>query len=244
MRPQIVLFGDSITEQSLRPGGWGAALADTYSRKADVVVRGYGGYTTRWALFLLHHIFPLESKRPADAATIFFGANDAALLGRTSERQHVPLEEYKENLRRIVRHLKECSPTMLVILITPPPIDEEGRFTYARSLYGEKAMKLPERTNEMARVYARQCIQVAEDLGLPSIDLWSKMQETEGWQKKFLSDGLHLTQEGNAVVHREVVRVFSEAWLRADEMPYDFPHHSVIDGNDPEKAFLQQCRQS
>lgn len=23
-------------------------------------------------------------------------------------------------------------------------------------------------------------------MGLPSIDLWSKMQETDGWQKKFL----------------------------------------------------------
>jgi len=33
IRPQFVLFGDSITEQSLRAGGWGAALADTYSRK-------------------------------------------------------------------------------------------------------------------------------------------------------------------------------------------------------------------
>lgn len=32
-RPRIVLFGDSITEQSFRPGGWGAALADAYSRK-------------------------------------------------------------------------------------------------------------------------------------------------------------------------------------------------------------------
>lgn len=33
MRPQIVLFGDSITEQSFRSGGWGADLADTYARK-------------------------------------------------------------------------------------------------------------------------------------------------------------------------------------------------------------------
>ena len=35
MRPRIVLFGDSITEQSFRSGGWGAALADTYTRKVD-----------------------------------------------------------------------------------------------------------------------------------------------------------------------------------------------------------------
>ncbi|KAI7985213.1 GDSL esterase/lipase [Camellia lanceoleosa] len=241
MRPQIVIFGDSITEQSFRSGGWGASLADNYSRKADVVLRGYGGYNTRWALFLLHHLFPLGSATPPVATTIFFGANDAALFGRTSERQHVPTEEYKENLRKIVHHLKECSPDMLVVLITPPPIDEEGRFAYARSLYGEKAMELPERTNEMTGVYAKQCVELAKELGLPSINLWSKMQETEGWQKKFLSDGLHLTPEGNAVVHQEVVRVFNEAGLTAPEMPYDFPHHSEIDGKAPEKAFQQQC---
>ncbi|GAV58378.1 Lipase_GDSL domain-containing protein [Cephalotus follicularis] len=241
MRPQIVLFGDSITEQSFRSGGWGAELANTYSRKADVFVRGYGGYNTKWALFLLHHIFPLACTKPPVAVTIFFGANDAALQGRTSERQHVPVEEYKENLKKMVQHLKGCSTTMLVVLITPPPVDEEGRREYARSLYGEKAMKLPERTNEVTGTYARHCVELAKELGLRSIDLWSKMQETEGWQQKFLSDGLHLTAEGNAVVHREVVKVFSEAWLYAAEMPNDFPHHSEIDGNDPEKAFQQRC---
>lgn len=241
MRPQIVLFGDSITEQSFRSGGWGASLADNYSRKADIVLRGYGGYTSRWALFLLHYIFPLGSASPPVAATIFFGANDAALLGRNSEKQHVPIGEYKDNLRRIVHHLKECSPMMLVVIITPPPVDEEGRLAYARSLYGEKAVKLPERTNEVTGVYAKQCVELAKELGLPSINLWSKMQETEGWQKKFLSDGLHLTPEGNAVVHQEVVRVFNQAGLSAPEMPYDFPHHSQIGGNNPEKAFQLQC---
>ncbi|XP_010251203.1 PREDICTED: GDSL esterase/lipase At5g62930 isoform X2 [Nelumbo nucifera] len=194
MRPQIVLFGDSITEQSFRPGGWGAALADTYSRKADVIVRGYGGYNTRWALFLLNHLIPLE-----------------------------------------------YSPTMLVVLITPPPVNEEGRKEYARSVYGEKAVDLPERTNEMAGVYAKLCVELAKELGLSSINLWSKMQETEGWEKKFLSDGLHLTEEGNAILHQEVVRVFNEAWLCASEMPYDFPHHSEIDWRNPENAFQQRC---
>ncbi|XP_050257081.1 GDSL esterase/lipase At5g62930 [Quercus robur] len=241
MRPRIVLFGDSITEQSFRSGGWGAALADTYTRKADIVNRGYGGYNTRWALFLLHHLFPLDSTKPPAAATVFFGANDAAILGRTSERQYVPLEEYKENLRKIVFHLKECCPTMLVVLIPPPPVDEAGRKEYAQSVYGEKAVELPERTNEVTRLYAEQCIELAKEMGLRSVDLWSKMQETEGWQRKFLSDGLHLTSEGNAVVHQEVVRVFNEAWLSAAEMPYDFPHHSEIDGKNPEKAFQHQC---
>lgn len=240
MRPSFVLFGDSITEQSFRSGGWGAALANTYSRKADVIVRGYGGYNTRWALFLMDRIFPLECMTPPTVVTIFFGANDAALLGRTNERQHVPVEEYKESLRKIVHHLKACSPVILAVLISPPPVDEVGRKEYARSMYGERASELPERTNEMAGVYARECVEVAKALGLPSIDLWSKMQETPGWQKKFLSDGLHLTEEGNAVVHREVVKVLNEAGLRAPEMPYDFPHHSEIDCQNLKKSFARE----
>ncbi|WZZ44341.1 hypothetical protein YC2023_040600 [Brassica napus] len=221
MRPQIVLFGDSITAQSFRSGGWGSALADAYSRKADVVVRGYGGYNTRWALFLLHHIFPLGSLTPPVATTIFFGANDAALKGRTSDRQHVPVEEYKENIRTMVQHLKKCSPTMLIVLVTPPPIDESGRQSYAESIYGEKAMTEPERTNETTGIYAQHCVALAEELGL--------------------RDGLHLTPEGNGVVYEEVSRVFREAWLSPDEMPFDFPHHSQIDGENPSKAFQERC---
>ncbi|KAI5416996.1 hypothetical protein KIW84_041845 [Lathyrus oleraceus] len=76
-----------------------------FNFQADVIVRGYCGYNTRWALFLLDHIFPLVRKPPV-ATTIFFGANDAALIGRTNERQHVPIPEYKQNLQKIVNHLK------------------------------------------------------------------------------------------------------------------------------------------
>ncbi|KAL2453479.1 GDSL esterase/lipase [Abeliophyllum distichum] len=66
------------------------------------------------------------------------------------------------------------------------PIDEQGRLEYARSKNGDKEPELPERTNEVTAVYAKQCVELAKELGLPSIDLWSKMQDTEGWQKKIL----------------------------------------------------------
>jgi hypothetical protein len=33
LRPQFVLFGDSITQQSFEDGGWGAALAALYARQ-------------------------------------------------------------------------------------------------------------------------------------------------------------------------------------------------------------------
>jgi lysophospholipase L1-like esterase len=37
MRPRLVLFGDSITEQSFASGGWGAALTDRFARQVRAV---------------------------------------------------------------------------------------------------------------------------------------------------------------------------------------------------------------
>lgn len=118
IRPAIVLFGDSITQQGFgwtgAAAGWASLLARDYSRRADVLNRGFSGYSTRMALDLLPGIFPGAGAgaggRAPDVtrgevlfATVFFGANDAALPG---ERQHVPPEEYARNLRLIVEHVR------------------------------------------------------------------------------------------------------------------------------------------
>ncbi|KAI4965617.1 hypothetical protein ZWY2020_051255 [Hordeum vulgare] len=63
MRPRLVLFGDSITEQSFASGGWGAALAEHFARQ--VLDRAMEGAADGGA-------------DPA-AVTVFFGANDATL---------------------------------------------------------------------------------------------------------------------------------------------------------------------
>jgi hypothetical protein len=107
LRPRFVLFGDSLTQRSFEDGGFGAGLTSAYQRKvlcrpalapiqlqkaladicwrlvqADVVLRGYSGYNTRWARFLLPKIFPLSASEPTRLVTVFFGANDAALPDR------------------------------------------------------------------------------------------------------------------------------------------------------------------
>ncbi|VAH99151.1 unnamed protein product [Triticum turgidum subsp. durum] len=116
---------------------------------------------------------------------------------------------------------------MVILLITPPPVDKDGR----------ERCWLPERTNEMAGVYAGKCIELAREMGVHCVDIWSKMQAVEGWQKLYLSDGLHLTPEGNALVHKEVVGTLRGARLRAEVMPLDFPHHSKIDAIHQERSF-------
>lgn len=100
-----MLFGDSITEEAFGEGGWGASLANHYSRSADVVLRGYSGYNTRWAARVAGRAVA-SIAGPVSAVTVFFGANDAALPDRACALQHVPLAEYKDNLRAIFALLK------------------------------------------------------------------------------------------------------------------------------------------
>ncbi|RWW48603.1 hypothetical protein BHE74_00045302, partial [Ensete ventricosum] len=225
MRPKLVLFGDSITEESFGDGGWAAALAHHFSRSADIVLRGYSGYNTRWALKVLDRAMDGASfGEPPAAVAVFFGANDASLPDRSSGFQHVPLSEYSANLRAICSHLKvyitsslfftstcrrgrtkakqwlldtsisvgQTEPDMIayekwdstiMILITPPPIDEHGRI---QNPYGDNSSGLPERTNEVAGAYAKACVAVAEESGLPVIDIWTRMHKFPGWEKLFL----------------------------------------------------------
>ena len=101
----IVLFGDSITQQAFGVDGrvgWASLLAADYSRRADVLNRGFSGYNTKMALDLLPSIFT-QGDSGVLFCTVFFGANDATLPG---ERQHVPIDDYEKNLETIVTSIR------------------------------------------------------------------------------------------------------------------------------------------
>ncbi|KAK8955320.1 GDSL esterase/lipase [Platanthera guangdongensis] len=235
MRPKVVLFGDSITRESFSKGGWGAALAHHFSRTADVVLRGYNGYNTRWALKGANramHGTCADGEHPL-VLTVFFGANDASLPDRSSGFQHVPLDEYQSNLRSIISFFKERWPTTKFLLITPPPIDEDGR---RRNPFGGNLSGLSERTNTCTGAYARACIAVATEYNIPVIDIWSKMQQFSGWEKSFLCDGLHFTASGNGILFEEVVAKFKEMGVSIDNLPIDLPLFDKLDSYDPLKV--------
>lgn len=137
IRPAIVLFGDSITQQAFGMDGkigWASLLAAKYSRRADVLNRGFSGYNTQWAVNrLLSRVFTgsIAAADPrvdgpsntgqALLCTVFFGANDAALPGG---KQHVPLETFQQNLVRIVEHIHSTlGNSTPIVLLTPPPFD-------------------------------------------------------------------------------------------------------------------------
>jgi len=95
-----------------------------------MVLRGYSGYNTRWALKVVERVFPVAEEDGGDFpgdVTVFFGANDACLPERCSGFQHVPLHEYKQNLRSIVSFLKviiffiisfkSCTCIFIIVLV-------------------------------------------------------------------------------------------------------------------------------
>ncbi|PHT28576.1 GDSL esterase/lipase [Capsicum baccatum] len=221
LRPQIVLFGDSITQASFNVGGWGGALANTYGRRADVLIRGYAGFNTTWGLIMLQQLFPLDDPSPTPLAgiTICFGANDAALVGRFSETKHVPIDEYKENLCKMTQHVKQYSPSVQIVMITPPPIDEAKRLEVLRA--GGRKIDVSDRTLEETGKYAKKVVELSKELGLPYIDLWSKMQQVEGWQKKFFYDGVHFTPEGSGFLYKELALAFNQTSISINNMPLE-----------------------
>ncbi|XP_062064921.1 isoamyl acetate-hydrolyzing esterase 1 homolog isoform X2 [Lepus europaeus] len=171
--PGVLLFGDSITQFSFQPGGWGAALAHRLARKCDVLNRGFSGYNTRWARIILPRLIGRASGLDSPVAvTVFFGANDSALKGE-NPKQHVPLDEYAGNLRGMVQYLQSVGvPESRVILITPPPLDEAA-WEKECIAQGHRL----NRRNAVVGEYASACVQVAQDCGTDVLNLWALMQE-------------------------------------------------------------------
>ena len=76
-------------------------MSHLWSRKVDVLNRGFSGYNSRWGLAIIDEV--VISLRP-DVIVIFFGANDAVVAeGET----HVPLQEYKFNIEKMVLKIRK-----------------------------------------------------------------------------------------------------------------------------------------
>mmetsp|Transcript_28832 Transcript_28832/g.33510 ORF Transcript_28832/g.33510 Transcript_28832/m.33510 type:complete len:313 (+) Transcript_28832:76-1014(+) len=231
-RGKIVLYGDSITQMSFSAtlSGWGSYLADVYQRRCDVFNRGMSGYNTDWFIKYLetdeghNDVFGMlrddDKSANVKLVTIFFGANDAS-HPELNPRHHVPVARFASNLKVIV---KKCQSNygedVNIILITPPPVHHDSRLKYQVQRYKEKATGNLERTLSLSGEYAKAVENVANELQLPCLNLWKEMQEDSDLEGKvetdkerfalYLSDGLHLSRDGNLFVGRRLVNVIAK----------------------------------
>lgn len=199
---------------------WCTCGCDRYDRHADIVVRGFSGYNSRWALDVLRtKLLASSSPDLYSMATIFFGANDAVLYG---EPQHCPLEEFQSNITYMVEAFREHNPEIQLLLITPGTVDHTLWST---------------RHPDQVALYAAAVRTVGAALRVPVVDLWQGShafsaphssidkyssgsndgEQSEGGKEEDFSDGLHLSPSGNAKVFAGVMQVIQEHY--ADSLP-------------------------
>lgn len=231
--PRVILFGDSITQFAFEANAWGATLANKLVRKCDVLNRGLSGYNTRWAKHILPKLIPNSCHAENVAAvTIFFGANDSSIK-EENPQQHVPLEEYAENLRSMIQYLKSIDIKQdKIILITPPPIHEPS---WEKQCF-MKGSKL-NRLNSVAGEYAKACAQVGDEYGADVVDLWTLMQEGCSDCTVYLSDGLHLSDEGNQFLESKLWPLLEK---KLGALPFILPYWNDVDNNNPESSLFAE----
>ncbi|KDP24453.1 hypothetical protein JCGZ_25017 [Jatropha curcas] len=239
IRPQFVLFGSSIVQLSFGFDGWGATLAHLYARKADIVLRGYAGWTSRDALKVLEQVFPQNDSVQPSLAIVYFGGNDS-MEPPTSDGPLVPLCEYKENMEKIALHLKSLSETIRIIFLGVPPVNEE----MIKEFYGDEMG----RTNEGCRIYSEACLEVSKKMGITAIDLWTAMQQREDWLTTCFLDGIHLTGTGSEIVVEEILRVLEKPdWiprLHWKSIPSEFVGISPTDPENNEGLIIPKILKS
>ena len=239
--PQFLLFGDSITQACNNTIL--ARLSDQYSRRLDIINRGFSGYNAPSALSPLSQFFP--SAPPSQHVphirlmTVFFGANDATVPG---DPQHVPVEKYCHCLRQIALYEGVRMHKTKLIFVVPAPVDEWQLDT-------------PTRTAANAALYARACRETAASLSIPVVDLWTIFMHKAGWDPKdedaplvgskgaprsevlgeLLFDGLHFTDDGYALMFDELVKVIEESYPEEtpERLPMVFPDWMQVMGLTP-----------
>lgn len=215
-------------------------------------IRGMSGYNTDWYLKYLktdqgkHDVFDsmktsggVQNDGITDVklVTIFFGANDAS-CSKLNPRHHVPIPIFESNLEKIANLCKlNYGENVRIVFITPPPVHHESRLEFQIRRWGkDKATGELERNMELSSQYASSVVKVAKELNYPCLNIWQMMQDAtrgdERWSK-YLSDGLHLSAEGNLFVGRNLNDLIAEKFPEIAVIPCE---HTGYTGNSSSKG--------
>ncbi|OQS00784.1 isoamyl acetate-hydrolyzing esterase 1, partial [Achlya hypogyna] len=208
--PTIVVAGDSITEYGAAPNllGYEALLANDYVRRADVLNRGFAGWTTRD--FLTSAVPPLVAElvaTPPVLVTILLGSNDAVLPGNYG---HADAATFAANLVAIASKLREVFPKTHLLLMTPPPVDD--------------SLQAGSRSNSALAAYAREVQSVGAALNASVVDVFGTWRATD-YSSYLREDGLHLTKEGNQALHDLMLQGIRSAYpsVAPEALPRFYP---------------------
>ena len=208
MWPTAVLLGDSQTQLGWQGNGWVQVLAEEFVRRIDIVNRGFSGYNSRMLLAVLPDILTQDILKRADVVCIFLGSNDASMK-ETNPEQAVPVEEFGDNLLKIISYLLSNGvPKEAFIIISPPPVLPDK---WTNTLNLRPGPKLPNcKSNDLTKAYASECGEVAKRLNVTFVDLFTHMMDPANKINLScaLSDGLHLGADGHNILFSLLSPIF------------------------------------
>ncbi len=196
----IVCFGDSLTygygvlEEIAFPFRLSQDLPHLYPHiQWNVINSGVNGHTTRDAVDRLP--MSVLCHKP-QIVFILFGSNDSAL----NEGQYCSPSIYEKNMRYMIKEICSCKIEHsfgnhpLPVLLTPPPVVDTDFYPYT--------------TNDRLVLYSDVVKKLAEEYGLPCIDLFSAFQSIKketGDETCFQFDGIHLSNAGYEILYNLVL---------------------------------------
>ena len=241
-RAKVLLLGSSMTQRSfsIDHQGWGSYLSNWFSRTADVMNRGSGGYNSRWLRQFLPEILGTIEGKPPAMAIIFIGNNDSV---DDREPQHVSPAEYRENIEAMLAQLYQVKKNMIVLLVTTTPVNEhlkpkhsnQRRRRYAEILreivkdHNRRVEELMDavdsETSAETKALVLQGYHRPRYLGL--VDLWSddRFGGSPAIEIEDLHDGSHLDKNGNRKVFEAIKSCINGSF------PFFSPDHLVIPRN-------------
>ena len=182
---KVLFIGDSITSDNL---GYRISV----SRAAELSAINGSLSSSNSSALLEQSLRLIESEKP-EIVSIMLGTNDSISIGALGNNQ-VPLEEYTENMKKIVRKAKDAGAIVLLFEI---PIVHEELF----SEYFNPRGKF--QTNETVKLYNEKLAEIAVKASIPLIEhSWLTGVDFTPF---FEPDGVHLSEKAQA--H------FSRNWL-------------------------------
>ncbi len=145
-------------------------------------ILNFGRGTTTTGQYLTSHRIWFEYAKSEQCGAYFI------MLG-TNNAKGVELNTFKENYKTIISGLREASPGCSIFIMTPIPAQKD-------------AYMIEEAT--LTDVIIPMVKEVAEEEGLPLIDMYSVLKNSERFEDMYGSDGIHENEEGMILIAETV----------------------------------------
>ena len=197
---RIVFFGDSITEQGVKPNGYVTIIRNSFSERApsfEIVGAGVSGNKITDLLARVDK--DVLSKRPS-IVVIYIGINDVwhfefAARGLTGTTK----EHFEAGLKELITKIRSAGAQ--VVLCTPSVIGEKNDGT--------------NKEDAMLDAYSAVSRNVASETGASLCDLrktfleYLLLNNPSNAEKNVVTiDGVHLNDSGNQLVAESIMKVF------------------------------------